>query len=77
MLFVTEWNLDIALAAEREDALAEGMALGEKRGEKRGEARGIAQAAKALRALNAGKSVEEAAGISGLDADKVKELIVN
>jgi predicted transposase/invertase (TIGR01784 family) len=61
MLF-TEWNWDDALAVSR------------KEGREEGREEGVEQTMKALRALSEGKSVEEAAGISGLPTETVKRL---
>jgi predicted transposase/invertase (TIGR01784 family) len=72
MLFVTDWNLDIALAAERKEGVAEGLALGEKRGEARGIEQGKLSIAKNLKAQNI--PVEVIATSTGLSPDEIKSL---
>jgi hypothetical protein len=86
-MLYTEWNWDDALRISKEEGVEEGIEIGEQRGigigEQRGEQRGIEigeqrgveQAAKAIRALAAGKTPEEAARVSGLSPDAVKKLM--
>jgi hypothetical protein len=64
MLFVTDWNLDRALAAERQ----EGIELGEKRGIEQGKL----SIAKNLKAQNI--PVEVIATSTGLSPDEIKSL---
>jgi predicted transposase/invertase (TIGR01784 family) len=61
-------------ASRMKHAVEEAEARGEKKGEARGEKKGEDRTIAAYTALKNGKSVEEAARISGLSVEKVRKL---
>jgi predicted transposase YdaD len=63
-----------AIAEGKAEGRAEGKAEGRAEGKAEGKAEGVDITIKAYAALKSGKSVEEAAQISGLDVEKVRML---
>jgi predicted transposase YdaD len=69
-MLYTEWNLDDAVEVGRE----EGIEIGVAKGREEGIEIGAKKMLSALRALNEGKSIAEAAQITGLSPEVIKEL---